>query len=248
MNTFSVPSDQTHAVQQHKQSTVQVLRYLSAGVQQLTNLFESNSNTFLSSDTSDLIAQLYTALVSLKVEQLQQQAISQGIYDFFPTPLPLIEKMLKLAQLEPGMKVLEPSAGSGHICREAKKLGVEPDCFEISPLLRRGLLLQGFNVVGENFLANTPSAVYDRILANPPFSRNGVARHTLRALDWLRPGGRLVTVAHHYQLQPSTTDRAFFQWLKGFNSRFYDCGQAFQHGDRPCNVAIQLIVIEKPCW
>ena len=180
MNTLSITGDRTHPVQQH-QSTVQVLRYLSAGVQQLTNLFESDSNTFLSSAASGLIAQLETALVSLKVEQLQKQAISEGIFDFFPTPQPLSEKMLLLAQLEPGMKMLEPSAGLGHICREAQKLGVETDCFEISPLLRRGLLLQGFNVVGEDFLASTPSAIYDRILANPPFSRNGVARHTLHA-------------------------------------------------------------------
>ena len=48
--------------------------------------------------------------------------------------------------------MLEPSAGLGHICQSARKLGVEPDCFEISVLLRRGLLLQGFNVIGDNFL------------------------------------------------------------------------------------------------
>lgn len=100
----------------------------------------------------------------------------------------------------------------------------------------------------DNFLSSTPTAIYDLILANPPFSGNGVARHTLHALDWLRPGGRLVTVAHHYQLKPSATDRAFFQWLHGFDAQFYDCGQAFVNSDRPCNGAIQLIVINKPCW
>lgn len=240
------------SIVQQQQSPASALQCLTLKLQQLTNSLELSSidsfNLSPSGDASNLIAQVKTALTSLEVELLHQQAITQGVYDFFPTPQPLIERMLKLAQIEPGMKVLEPQAGSGHVCREVRKLGVEPDCFEISPLLRRGLLLQRFNVIGEDFLASTPSAIYDLILANPPLSRNGVARHTLRALDWLRPGGRLVTVAHHYQLRPSATDRAFFQWLQGFDAHFYDCGQAFQHGDRPCNTPIQLIVIEKPCW
>lgn len=251
MNTLSVSCDRTHPVQQHKQSTVKVLRCLSAGLQQLTDLLATSSNasfSLFSSDTSNLITQLETTLVSLKLEQLYQQAIAQGVWDFYPTPTPVIEKMLSLAQVEPGMKMLEPSAGLGNICREAQKLGVETDCFEISPILRQGLLLQGFNVVGEDFLSSTPTAIYDRILANPPFSKKGVARHTLHALDWLRPGGRLVTVAHHYQLAPSATDRAFFQWLKGFDAQFYDCGQAFREGDRPCATPILLIVINKPRW
>lgn len=156
--------------------------------------------------------------------------------------------MLDFAQLTPKLTVLEPSAGLGHICREIRQLGVEPDCFEVSPLLRQGLLLQGFNIIGEDFLSSTATAIYDRILANPPFSRNGIARHTLHALDWLRPGGRLVTLAHHYQLQPSATDRAFFQWLKGFGAKFYDCGEAFQSAERPCHIPIQIIVVNKPRW
>jgi 16S rRNA A1518/A1519 N6-dimethyltransferase RsmA/KsgA/DIM1 with predicted DNA glycosylase/AP lyase activity len=78
--------------------------------------------------------------------------------------------MLSLAQIKPGMKILEPSAGLGHICREVRKLQVEPDCFELSPLLRQGLLLQGFNVIGNDFLNTIPTPIYDRILANPPFS------------------------------------------------------------------------------
>lgn len=204
--------------------------------------------TLPQSDTSHLIAEVEAALVSLQVEQLHQQAISQAVWDFFPTPQPVIEQMLSLAQIKPGMKALEPSAGLGHICREVRKLGVEPDCFEVSPLLRQGLLLQGFNIIGDDFLSSTPTPIYDHILANPPFSRNGVARHTLHALDWLRPGGRLVTVAHHYHLKPSATDRAFFRWLRGFDACFYDCGRAFEHGDRPCSIPVQLIVLDKPSW
>lgn len=241
----------TQSVQQ-QHSVVRTLESLTVRLQKLTNLLAPTEdvplNLLCSNDTCDLITQVETALVSIKVEQLHQQAMTLGVWDFFPTPVPIIDKMLSLAQLKPGIKILEPSAGLGHICREMRKVGIEPDCFEISPLLRQGLLLQGFSIIGDDFLSSTPTPIYDLILANPPFSRNGVARHTLHALDWLRPGGRLITVAHHYQLKPSATDRAFFQWLRGFDSYFYDCGQAFQHGDRPCNIPVQLIVINKPCW
>jgi len=218
------------------------LQLLSGKLQQLSH------SLALGSLSDDLIAQLKTALTSVQLESLYQQAISQPAYDFFPTPQPLIDKMLSLALLEPGMQLLEPSAGLGHICRHVRQLGINPDCFELSPLLQSALLLQGFSVIGQDFLASTPTAIYDRILANPPFSRNGVARHSLHALDWLRPGGRLVTVSHRFQLKPSATDRAFFRWLQGFDAHFYDCGLAFQHAERPCNIPIQLIVIDKPHW
>lgn len=233
----------TAQIQQQHSTFESLQQHLIVKLQHLTNLL-----TLPQCDTSHLITEVEAALVSLQVEQLHQQAIASEVWDFFPTPLPITDKMLSLAQIKPGMKILEPSAGLGHICREVRKLQVEPDCFELSPLLRQGLTLQGFNVIGDNFLNSTPTPIYERILANPPFSQNGVARHTLHALDYLRPGGRLVTVAHHYQLKPSATDRAFFRWLNGFDAYFHDCGRAFEHGDRPCNIPVQLIVINKPSW
>lgn len=227
------------------------LSALQTQLQQLTKKLAPAANVssnLLDKDTSNLISSIETALVSLQLEQLQQQAIAQQVWDFYPTPRWVTLKMLDFAQITPGLTVLEPSAGLGHICREIRHLGVEPDCFEISPLLRQGLLLQGFNMIGEDFLGSTSTAIYDRILANPPFSRNGIARHTLHALDWLRPGGRLVTLAHHYQLQKSATDRAFFQWLKGFGASFHDCGSAFQSAERRCHIPIQIIIVNKPRW
>lgn len=231
-----------------QQSTDSFSQHLFAKLQQLTDSLHGASNIPFPEDLFNLIAQAKDSLTCLQVDLLYKQAIAQGTWDFFPTPQPLVEKMLSLAQIQPGMKVLEPQAGLGHICQEIRKLGVEPDCFEVAPILYQSLILQGFNIIGKDFLTSRPTAIYDRILANPPFSRNGIARHTLVALDWLRPGGRLVTVAHHYQLKPSPTDRAFFHWLKGFDAQFCNCGQAFQDGDRPCNIPIQLIVINKPCW
>ena len=119
------------------------------------------------------------------------------------------------------------------------------DCFEVDYLLQKALNLQGFDLIGSDFLASIPQPTYDRILANPPFSNAGVARHTTHAFKFLKPGGKLITLAHHYNLKPSQSDRAFFAWLKSKKARFLNLGTAFQHSDRPTNIPIQLIAIDK---
>jgi len=142
--------------------------------------------------------------------------------------------------------ILEPSAGSGDLAKAAAKLGVTKiDCFETNSILQKALKIQGFHLLGDDFLASDPHPFYDRIIANPPFSRNGVALHTQHAFEFLKPGGRLVTLGHHYNLKPSKTDRQFFAWLKNRKARFQNLGQAFKNSDRKTSVPLQLIVINK---
>lgn len=195
---------------------------------------------------ASVIPQVESALAQLKLKHLYQQVLAESPWDFYPTPQPIIEKMLALASLRAGIRVLEPQAGFAHICCELRQQGIEPDCFEIHPLLREALQLQDFNLIGDDFLTATPVARYDRIIANPPFSRNGVANHTVKALDWLKPKGKLITLAHHYRLNPSRSDRAFFDWLRTMKAKFINCGTAFESSDRPTSVLVQIIVITKP--
>ena len=112
-------------------------------------------------------------------------------------------------------------------------------------MLQRALKLQSFNLLGGDFLASIPQPIYDRVVANPPFSNNGVARHTTHAFKFLKPGGKLVTLAHHYNLKPSPSDKQFFAWLKAKNARFLNLGSAFAQGNRKTNIPIQLITINK---
>ena len=117
---------------------------------------------------------------------------------------------------------------------------------EINPDLQQALTWQGFNLIGNDFLASIPQPIYNRVLANPPFSSNGVAKHTQHAFKFLKPGGRLVTLAHHYSLKPSCSDQQFFAWLKQHKARFLNLGRAFETSNRPTNTSIQLIAIDKP--
>jgi protein-L-isoaspartate O-methyltransferase len=214
----------------------------------------AKQNFSVNSSTLSAISQLRKKVIQLEVKQIKQTALAQGIWDFYPTTKPLITKMLQIAQVKSSHRILEPSAGSGDLACAIANLGVQfIDCFEIHPLLQTALKLQGFNLIGDNFLNSSPQPIYDRIIANPPFSNNGVAHHLTHAYNFLKPGGILLSLSHHYQLKPSQTDRQFFAWLKSKNARFLNCGRAFSQSDKPngmaplrsTHVPLQIIFISK---
>ena len=212
---------------------------------QFIQTLESQSFSF-SDRSTKLISSLKQSLTQLEIQHLRDKAIAQGVWDFYPTPQAVTDKMLSLVNFKSGNRILEPSAGSGDLCLALQSKGISHiDCFELHPLLQKVLLLQGFNLIGDDFLAATPQPLYDFVIANPPFSQGGVTRHTMHAFEFLRPGGRLISLAHHYTLKPSHSDKAFFRWLKSHNARFFNCGRAFSHSDRPTAVPLQIISISK---
>ncbi len=77
--------------------------------------------------------------------------------DFFPTPESVADEMVAAANLEPGMRVLEPSAGMGHIADRIRAAGAEPEVVEFASDRRELLEAKGFNVVGQDFIAFTDS-------------------------------------------------------------------------------------------
>lgn len=114
---------------------------------------------------------------------------------FYPTPASLAEKAWSLFQNKEFVRVLEPSAGEGHLASKRtvessyyhRHYGVPVDCIEIDvtkhPLLRSS----GFDVVGVDFLKFSGSgAIYSHIILNPPFLEG--AKHVLKAWDILFEG------------------------------------------------------------
>lgn len=115
---------------------------------------------------------------------------------YFPTPAPIVAQLIDLARIEPGMTVLEPSAGRGAIAGPIAALGAHVDCIE----LQRDNVLAisdaniGRDLAVGDFLTWDPHPVYDRVVMNPPFARQADIAHVLHALGFLRPNGRLVSV------------------------------------------------------
>jgi hypothetical protein len=118
-------------------------------------------------------------------QNLRRQAIFNRVPDFFPTPGTIIERMIEIANIEPWHRVLDPSAGGGDICVAVRNFGVpNVHCFEINSDLIEALNLFGFAPHGRNFLTATPRPIYDRILMNPPYSKDAYIEHVRLAHPW----------------------------------------------------------------
>lgn len=114
----------------------------------------------------------------------------------FPTPADLAARMVELADIEPGMRVLEPSAGTGRILEQLPE-GCEVVAVEINAALGGRLDADRRAVVIGDFLQCTPETLwgsFDRILMNPPFANADDIKHIRHALRFLKPGGKLVAI------------------------------------------------------
>ena len=115
--------------------------------------------------------------------------------DFFATPAPLADRVVALAEIQPGDVVLEPSAGRGAIALAVRRAcpGANVICIEALPDHRAELERLGFRVIGEEFLAHR-SGPFDAIVMNPPFSKRADIVHVEHALGLLASGGALVSI------------------------------------------------------
>jgi predicted RNA methylase len=116
---------------------------------------------------------------------------------WFPTPEPVVAKLIAAADgIFPRMNVLEPSAGTGAIASRMADLGAAVDCVELDGKRARALAECGrYRFVGAgDFLDITPTPFYARVVMNPPFAARADVRHVSHALEFLAPGGRLVSV------------------------------------------------------
>lgn len=168
--------------------------------------------------------------------------------DFFPTPAPLAKRMVDLADIKPGDRVLEPSAGKGDIADQIKLAGASADTLEISDTLRAVLEAKGHRMVGRDFEAYEPSAQYDAIVMNPPWGGNADIRHVMRAWGMLKPGGRLVALmSQHSGFASDKPSVAFRQWLDEVGADVEAHGvDEFKSQWMPQGIASRLVSVTKP--
>jgi protein-L-isoaspartate O-methyltransferase len=179
--------------------------------------------------------------------------IKESDSDCVPTPPSLAQAMIQQAEIKSNMKVLEPSAGTGNIATELRKInGIQLEVGEFNPELQNLLRSQGFNVVSSDFLALT-NKQYDRILMNPPFSRSQAAIHVQHAYDLLKPGGKLVAVIPSYWFSGRTAkNRTFVEWLKAISkadgtvAKQSNHREAFVNEESTTAVETHMLTITKP--
>lgn len=114
---------------------------------------------------------------------------------FYPTPESLAKKAWAMFKNRSFVRVLEPSAGEGHLAAQRPVTGgyyrnddyVPLDCIEIDVTKHPLLGSAGFDVVGVDFMRfDGAGAIYSHIIMNPPFAEG--AKHVLKAWGVLYEG------------------------------------------------------------
>ena len=117
-------------------------------------------------------------------------------FQFFQTPREVANQIVTMAEIGIGHSILEPSAGMGAIVKVFHEIhGTKRriDCFELMEKNRVELTkLPAVNIVGNDFLL--ARGRYDRIIANPPFSKQQDVDHVNLMYGLLNAGGVLVSV------------------------------------------------------
>lgn len=116
----------------------------------------------------------------------------------FDTPQELAYHVVKLADITPGMSVLEPNAGLGNLVDAIERAGGcvsahEIDAKRLHACKDRCILAGGIRL--NDFLSAKPEPVFDRVVMNPPFAKQADIKHVMHAAKgFLKPGGRLVSI------------------------------------------------------
>jgi hypothetical protein len=178
---------------------------------------------------------------------------------FFPTPRVVVERMLELAAIPSGARVLEPSAGKGDIAELIRQRhpDAQPHLCEIAPRLVQILRAKGFDSVwDQDFLAYQPAETdkYARVLMNPPFENGQDAAHVRHAYECLAAAGRLVAIMSEgpfFRQDARSAD--FREWLaqhqaegRAWTEPLPEASFAGPQSFRQTRVAARIVLIDKP--
>jgi predicted RNA methylase len=139
-----------------------------------------------------------------KILRWTKEASLMRIPGFFPTPGPVSEQLIAVACIEPGNRILEPSAGSGSLIDAVRQsyTGVhvtycEINCFLLDLLREKYDGSPDIQFLGRDFLEIDPrnrEERFDRIIMNPPFEQGQDIDHVLHACQLLTPKGILTAI------------------------------------------------------
>lgn len=191
------------------------------------------------SDPTDLLSQI----ASGENRNLKKE------FQFFVTPSHLADQLVELAEVNDTQMILEPSAGQGAIIEAIeRRLGSGKGnivAIELMDVNCAILNQKGYHVEQEDFLSTPNQPIYDRIIANPPFSKNRDIDHIRRMYECLKDGGRIVSVAsNHWKDSTNKKEVEFRNWLNeiGAEIKNIPSGTFKESGT---NISACIIIINK---
>jgi hypothetical protein len=145
-------------------------------------------------------------------------------HQFYPTPSDLAERVVDMADIKKGHRVLEPSAGQGALADLVPKTA-KLVCVEISSVNAEILKTKGHDVLEEDFLGldNVEFSSFDRVVMNPPFHNSFALSHIRHALTFLGKGGVLVAIVpSSYKDRNDLFKHCDCEWSEVLHDQFKD--------------------------
>ncbi len=131
-----------------------------------------------------------------------------------------------MAELINGMDIFEPSCGMGDLADVIYERAPEHlICNEINTGMKKYLDGKPYTTMYDDFMAYKPTTIrpFDRIVMNPPFSRQQDIDHVLHAYNHLKPGGMLVSVMSvSWTFRNNKKSIEFRAWLEQNNAEIID--------------------------
>jgi len=139
-----------------------------------------------------------------EIESLKEQGeMVQEVYGWFATPEPVAQMVAEMVFADRGafdydVKILEPSAGEGHLLDSLLYYCFEPRLTLVELHPQRADLLRAkypkANVITGDWMEVGAGEHFEVIIMNPPFEKKQDAQHVLKAYKCLKEGGVLVAI------------------------------------------------------
>lgn len=170
-------------------------------------------------------------------------------FQFFATPAKLADKLIGLADIQAGDYILEPSSGQGAIidainrnCTANRIMAIE-----LMPTNCSIMKMSGKSAIEGDFLKLSKNLYgqFDKVIANPPFSKNQDIDHIIQMYLCCKKGGKIVTISgKHWQYASEKKCQQFRDWLSEVNAEIIEI-ESGGFKESGTGVATCIIIIDK---
>ena len=172
---------------------------------------------------------------------------------YFPTPKIIVDEMVNKIEWKQGMKVLEPSGGTGNIAFNLPDNKLQIDVIEINKEFSDKMNMSYpqnsnfYNIMNLDFMAyDNDEYKYDVIIANPPFSKLQSIKHFNKMIELLADNGQLICILPRgdYDKNSSIKLRQEFTKFVDDNNceiEYLDNGEFAESGTQVATIMVKYI-------
>ena len=179
-----------------------------------------------------------------KIEQVLLTGVTvneKKLFQFFETPLELAKKMVYMADIKHNDILLEPSAGHGAIIdcfpKENKAIYIEINRANIDILRKKE-----YPYVIEGDFLEYNDKTFDKIIMNPPFTKQQDIDHVLHAYKLLNKKGKVVSIMSiGFTFRENKKSKDFRKLVENCGSYEYLDKETFKDSGTMVNTALVVL-------